>query len=1018
MAEKKIGLVIANTYKKTQIKLEFAESDAREMKKALEEKPNYEFIFEEPLIDKDPNEVSKQIELTLKKAGQSDTVLIYFSGHGKLDDEGKLCLMFNETEPEYLFSTSLPFESINRLIKKSPCEKIIMLLDCCYSGAADEKGENIEDNLEDAFGSGKIILTSSAKYQKSKESPELRHGIFTNYLLDGLKSEEVADEHGLITIDKLYDYAYKQTKKTNPNQTPLKKGTFKGKIIIGNNPKIIKKITYQKKQSKLIEKGLPTNIYGETMLILNNEREDLPLTNIQSKIKPFLDSLLADKFDTKIYIETFESIKGSQLGTIEEHKTKTVDSHSNESIASVLSDDSFEDKLTKAFLDSKVNKKFSSKNFLSNWFGDKDSALFFLFKKNLKVTNIQFSELLALLRCYTESKRNDEPVRNLQFLSVSEFEDIIKGIIKAFPPDSDSEKITEYYYPLLSKIIVVESFFGSCAVYIPPNLRIDLLSICAKSGYIDSCGSKVFIKDIYEARENDFFDNINNYLKNYSAPNKKLVRFAVYSHEDFTHPHNVKNPKDNINRKERDRNGLDDVKIYVEKYYMGSTELVKVLDNMRTTYNESLMILDPGSYHNMDKQSDNIDRNRTLWLIVDKSIDKGFKLPGDTQYFICYEQRYTNKNPFHFFDEDKPAWIGYTTIPHTLVGAMINITKPRWPNENKIIFGDPFVGTGTSLLEMLKYSNVSIYCSDREKMVRLMVKTNLEFFSSSHAQLKDFEKNLDNKIKTNDKKTEANYRYFMEHTEDFTTLSSKNLFARIRFYLGKRTEKRYSSDNRFGSECADWTTGYNKEMRRLKCQLIELINLRYLEESEGTTEGTIRVFQGVYSKYCSISHDHLDNIFKDILINYSTSHIPLAPETLNQKIIVDIKDIKELKLKDNSCDIIVTDPPDGFNINTPPKELADLYIITIKKMIKALRHNGQLVICLLDRVRTGKGSPFFIHKEFVIQQILAAAEEENREVINLMVKIFPSNEIFQGPYYWESERTLRRAILHFQIKDY
>jgi hypothetical protein len=315
MVDRKIGLVIANSYKEP-IKLNYAERDAIEIKKSLEYKPNYEFEFEEPLINRNHSEVFEEIERILSNADQSDTILIYFSGHGQLDDKGNLCLKFNETKPKLLYSTSLPFEYIDRCIKKSPSERVIMILDCCFSGAAGEKGEEIEkrieENLEAASGSGKIILTSSAKYQTSKEDTKLKHGVFTNYLLEGLKSEKVADEHGHITIDGLYNYAYEKTNQRNPDQTPLKKGTFKGELIIGKNPKRILDIQYSNKLDKLIEMrslGLQRDLYYEAVNILDKEKDNLLLTPIETKIKHFLEDLLEDKIDIHEYIKTVEKIK-------------------------------------------------------------------------------------------------------------------------------------------------------------------------------------------------------------------------------------------------------------------------------------------------------------------------------------------------------------------------------------------------------------------------------------------------------------------------------------------------------------------------------------------------------------------------------------------------------------------------------------------------------------------------------------------------------------------------------------
>ena len=128
-----------------------------------------------------------------------------------------------------------------------------------------------------------------------------------------------------------------------------------------------------------------------------------------------------------------------------------------------------------------------------------------------------------------------------------------------------------------------------------------------------------------------------------------------------------------------------------------------------------------------------------FWLLVDRKPKTDVRERGDEQYYILYEQSYRNENPHHLFDENKPAWIDHTTIPHTLAAAMINITRPWWKpksNASSRILCDPFVGTGTTLLEALKLGLEGV-CGDREALSRHMVDHNLQFFSLRDAELRD-----------------------------------------------------------------------------------------------------------------------------------------------------------------------------------------------------------------------------------------------------------------------------------------
>src|SRR5205807_5703993 len=118
------------------------------------------------------------------------------------------------------------------------------------------------------------------------------------------------------------------------------------------------------------------------------------------------------------------------------------------------------------------------------------------------------------------------------------------------------------------------------------------------------------------------------------------------------------------------------------------------------------------------------------------------------------------------------------------------------------------------------------------------------------------------------------------------------------------------------------------------------------------------------------------------------------------------------------CDAIVTDPPYGFNTDDDLQSLAELYVTAIGKMILALKQDGHLVLCLPDRSHTGRRSPFFTHKELITQQVLSLAERAvpKREVIIPAYAVPKQKDLFRPPYYWESERALRRAILHFRVR--
>ena len=90
------------------------------------------FVFK----DVENHAVLRRIEEVLTDATGDDQVLIYYSGHGETDLPGLLYLATVNTEKRTLVTTSIPVETLRLLIENSSCKKIILILDCCYGGAA------------------------------------------------------------------------------------------------------------------------------------------------------------------------------------------------------------------------------------------------------------------------------------------------------------------------------------------------------------------------------------------------------------------------------------------------------------------------------------------------------------------------------------------------------------------------------------------------------------------------------------------------------------------------------------------------------------------------------------------------------------------------------------------------------------------------------------------------------------------------------------------------------------------
>lgn len=664
--------------------------------------------------------------------------------------------------------------------------------------------------------------------------------------------------------------------------------------------------------------------------------------------------------------------------------------------------------------------KFSATKLFFSWFRKHSTPYYFLFKKNLSCTNIQFSELLALVRVHANVKGRGVKRQTLHFVTrqdfLTEFCDVAGSLSRASVDQEDFvQNFSNLYEEVLRPFIVIEPFFGSCTLFMPPHLELDLFHVCAESGYIHSCGHNVYTGKLDEAHEPEFLTSIHRYVNDYLKPEEKTL-FRVYAHEDF--------PDDDHKEGLDLRAGLDDVKIYLEKYYLSDKRLVEVIQTLKDKHQDRLVIPIPRAKGHNSEPS---DRKHTIWLIVDRSVGRSCRFPGDDRFLICYDQLYKNENAFQIFDENKPAWICHTTMPHTLAGALINITRPWW-NKEQIRLADPFAGTGTVWLESLKlFPKITPDCADLHPLAPLLASDNLEFFSRSKEQLEHFDSmlkffSLSEEERDSEKHTEEDERFksFRENytwakeliVENKTNSSSRDndiceklknvdLDRRFLVYLWLRASIRHGIAMQRGTE--DWELAFDHESKILRSQIQRLCELKKREMTTTTIEqGMFSQVKGRYSDSICISTMGLSRIAK-----YENQ--VAAVRKCNA---VDFR----AQSQEEKFDVVITDPPYGFNTDEDPFKLASLYAKSIRNLLESLNDGGQLVLCLPDRSHTGRSVAGFSTQRWVISQVLAEAQRLKLEAI-WEAQVLPSTaNVCRPPYYWESERALRRAILHFRFR--
>ncbi|HEY5669562.1 MAG TPA: caspase family protein, partial [Anaerolineales bacterium] len=87
------------------------------------------------LVNMSSHIIRRSIASFFSKKAREDLLLLYFSGHGVLDDQGHLYLAVRDTDSKLLRGTAISASYITDEMNNSRSQRQLLILDCCHSGA-------------------------------------------------------------------------------------------------------------------------------------------------------------------------------------------------------------------------------------------------------------------------------------------------------------------------------------------------------------------------------------------------------------------------------------------------------------------------------------------------------------------------------------------------------------------------------------------------------------------------------------------------------------------------------------------------------------------------------------------------------------------------------------------------------------------------------------------------------------------------------------------------------------------
>ncbi|MFA6469450.1 MAG: caspase family protein [Bacteroidota bacterium] len=174
----------------------------------------------------------------LRQTVDKDLVVIYFAGHGAPEpaNPNNNYLLCYDTDPNALETSAFPMWDVNTALQRYiPSKRVVVFTDACHSGGissdiATRGMSTTDDNMINQYladlsktKEGIIVFTASQAGEVSQELEKFGHGVFTYYLLEGMKGEADFNNDYTVTIGELMDYVEEKVKRqTSGNQHPTR----------------------------------------------------------------------------------------------------------------------------------------------------------------------------------------------------------------------------------------------------------------------------------------------------------------------------------------------------------------------------------------------------------------------------------------------------------------------------------------------------------------------------------------------------------------------------------------------------------------------------------------------------------------------------------------------------------------------------------------------------------------------------------------------------------------------------
>lgn len=208
--------------------LRFAAADAQNFLNAVRAQKNgyYGNIETRSFLDATDLKTTlpNALRAIVQSATQSDTIMLFVSGHGYRSQDNKLYLVVKETAPNNIEGTSIAWDDLAHVFDAAKA-RIIVFIDACHAGAAPDGGSN--DEIVDALSAHRVrftVMAAAKGREQSYEGVAAQSGVFTDAIVKAItvdRGNVDTNRNGVIELSELYSKIKPAIlKEMNGRQTP------------------------------------------------------------------------------------------------------------------------------------------------------------------------------------------------------------------------------------------------------------------------------------------------------------------------------------------------------------------------------------------------------------------------------------------------------------------------------------------------------------------------------------------------------------------------------------------------------------------------------------------------------------------------------------------------------------------------------------------------------------------------------------------------------------------------------